>query len=124
MPKPPLDPDVADEAPLADELTPYDRARLVTYLRLLDADAEKADWTDIASAVLHIDATQEPQRSAGMGKPLGASTMDDGARLSTPAPQIGLKDRPLHNTLRGPGHQAGLTRYFSEAKRGASTPGE
>jgi hypothetical protein len=65
MPRPPLDPDVADEAPLADDLTPYDREHLVTYLRLLDADAEGADWTEIASVVLHIDATREPHEHDG-----------------------------------------------------------
>ena len=40
MPKPPLDPPVADQAPVADGLTDYDHEHLVTYLRLLDADAE------------------------------------------------------------------------------------
>jgi hypothetical protein len=37
MPKPPLDPPVADQAPTAGDLTDYDREHLVTYLRLLDA---------------------------------------------------------------------------------------
>jgi hypothetical protein len=40
MQKPPLDPDVADVAPTAPTLTAYDQQHLVTYLRLLDADAE------------------------------------------------------------------------------------
>ena len=40
MQKPPLDPDVADVAPSAPTLTGYDQEHLVTYLRLLDADAE------------------------------------------------------------------------------------
>jgi hypothetical protein len=38
--EPSLDPDVADEAPTAATLTGYDHGHLVTYLRLLDADAE------------------------------------------------------------------------------------
>ena len=63
MPSPPLDPDVSDEAPQADSLTPYDQAHLVTYLRLLDAEADNADWTEVASVVLHIDATHEPARA-------------------------------------------------------------
>jgi hypothetical protein len=29
-------------------LTTYDEEHLVTYLRLLDADAEGADWRDVA----------------------------------------------------------------------------
>ena len=43
MQKPPLDPDVADTAPSGPVLTVYDEEHLITYLRLLDADAEGAD---------------------------------------------------------------------------------
>ena len=43
MQMPPLDPDVADTAPSSAALTTYDEEHLVTYLRLLDADAEGAD---------------------------------------------------------------------------------
>jgi hypothetical protein len=43
MRQPPLDPDAADEAPVADMLTPYDHEHLVTYLRLLDAEVDRAD---------------------------------------------------------------------------------
>jgi hypothetical protein len=64
-PKPPLDPDVDDVAPVADTLTPYDE-HLVTYLRLLDADAEGADWPEVARGiVLPIDPTSEPARARG-----------------------------------------------------------
>jgi hypothetical protein len=45
---PPLDPDVADTAPSDSVLTVYDEEHFVTYLRLLDADAEGADWRDVA----------------------------------------------------------------------------
>ena len=38
------DPVVADIAPSADTLTPYDKDHLVTYLRLLDASTQGADW--------------------------------------------------------------------------------
>jgi hypothetical protein len=48
MPEPPLDPPVADQAPTAGDLTGYDHEQLVTYLRLLDADAEGADWAEVA----------------------------------------------------------------------------
>ena len=41
MQKPPLDPDVADVAPNDPVLTTYDEQHLVTYWRLLDAEA---DW--------------------------------------------------------------------------------
>ena len=63
MSKPPLNPDVADEAPKAPTLTAYDKDHLVTYLRLLDADAEGADWREVAQLVLHIDANREPDRA-------------------------------------------------------------
>ena len=58
-----LDPDVADEAPLAETITPYDEQHFVTYLRLLDADAEGADWREVARIVLHRDPVAEPERS-------------------------------------------------------------
>jgi hypothetical protein len=63
MPQPPLDPPVADQAPQAEVLTGYDQEHLVTYLRLLDADTEGADWTEVARIVLHIDPSQEPERA-------------------------------------------------------------
>jgi hypothetical protein len=63
MPQPPLDPPVADRAPDADTLTGYDEEHLITYLRLLDADAAGADWTEAARIVLHIDPSREPERA-------------------------------------------------------------
>jgi hypothetical protein len=63
MSQPPPAPPVADAPPDADVLTPYDEQHLVTYLRLLDADAEGADWTEAASVVLHINPSREPERA-------------------------------------------------------------
>jgi type VI secretion system activator RovC-like protein len=63
MPSPPLDPDVADLAPTEPVLTAYDEEHIVTYLRLLDADAENADWREVAHIVLHIDPDREPDRA-------------------------------------------------------------
>jgi len=60
---PELDPDVDDEAPTSETITPYDERRFVTYLRLLDADAAKADWREVARIVLHRDPEREPERS-------------------------------------------------------------
>jgi hypothetical protein len=59
MPKPPLDPDVDALAPSEDGLTPYDDIHLITYLRLLDADAEGADWREVAWIVLHFDPDRD-----------------------------------------------------------------
>jgi Uncharacterized conserved protein (DUF2285) len=63
MQQPPLDPPVADNAPEASVLTGYDHEHLVTYLRLLDADSEGADWREVSRLVLHIDAGREPVRA-------------------------------------------------------------
>ena len=63
MRNPPLDPDVANVAPTDPALTGYDQEHLVTYLRLLDADTEGADWREVARVVLHIDPVREPDRA-------------------------------------------------------------
>jgi len=59
------DPPVANKAPSAEALTPYDSDHLVVYLRLLDAEAEGADWTEAARIVLGIDPEREPERARG-----------------------------------------------------------
>ena len=63
MQSPPIDPPVSDTAPSGGVLTGYDEQHLVTYLRLLDAEAEGADWHEVARIVLHIDPAQEPERA-------------------------------------------------------------
>jgi hypothetical protein len=50
MRTPPLSPDVADTARSDPELAPYDEEHLMTYLRLLDADAKGADWREIRTS--------------------------------------------------------------------------
>jgi hypothetical protein len=61
--EPPLYTDVADVAPDEATLTGYDHGHLVTYLRLLDADAENADWREVSRIVLRIDPEREPERA-------------------------------------------------------------
>ena len=63
MESPPLNPPVEDIAPTAAILTGYDEQHLVTYLRLLDADAEGADWQEVTRIVLQIDPAHEPERA-------------------------------------------------------------
>ena len=63
MKNPPIDPDVADMAPTDAVLTVYDEEHVTTYLRLLDADAEGADWREVAQLVLHIDPAREHNRA-------------------------------------------------------------
>ena len=50
---------VADVAPVEPFLTGYDMDHLVTYLRLLDADADGADWREVARIVLSLDVEKD-----------------------------------------------------------------
>nr|WP_312826890.1 DUF2285 domain-containing protein [Brucella anthropi] len=61
--RPKLDPDVDDEAPGGPAITIYDEEHFVTYLRLLDAQTDGADWTEVARIVLHRDPAAEEART-------------------------------------------------------------
>lgn len=61
--KPELDPEVDDLAPIGPAVTVYDEAHFVTYLRLLDAETDGADWTEVARIVLHRDPVAEIDRT-------------------------------------------------------------
>ena len=61
--RPELDPDVGDLAPTVLEITIYDEAHYVTYLRLLDAETDGADWREVARIVLHRDPAIEAERT-------------------------------------------------------------
>jgi hypothetical protein len=63
MRKPPLYPGVADAAPADQILTAYDEQHVVTYMRLLQAESQGADWMEVARVVLHIDPVREPDRA-------------------------------------------------------------
>ena len=65
---PPLDPDVADTAPSNSVLTVYDEEHVITYLRLLDADAQGGDWREVARVVLHLDPKHESDRASLGGR--------------------------------------------------------
>jgi hypothetical protein len=101
MQTPPLDPDVADIAPSDSVLTHYDEEDLITYLRLLDADVEGADWREVARIVLHLDPEHDSDRARRAFDSHIARQMDDGAWLPAPATwwRVGLKRR---------GHRRGL----------------
>ncbi|MEY9676969.1 DNA -binding domain-containing protein [Bradyrhizobium elkanii] len=58
-----FDPKVADLAPSAPGLTDYDEQNAVTYMRILDAEADNADWREVARIVLCIDPALEPDRA-------------------------------------------------------------
>ena len=56
----PLHPPTAACAPTGTELTAYDKEHLIVYLRLLDADADGADWREVARIVLNLDPQADP----------------------------------------------------------------
>jgi hypothetical protein len=58
-----LDPEVDDDAPSGPDITRYDEAHFVTYLRLLDAEAEGAHWAEVARIVLHRDPIADETRT-------------------------------------------------------------
>jgi T6SS, Transcription factor, DNA binding domain len=57
------EPPISDVVLMSDELTSYDREHFVTYLRLLDAEEDGADWTEVARVVLKLDPDREPLRA-------------------------------------------------------------
>ena len=56
----------ADRAPSAPALTDYDRAHVTDYLRLLDAEADGADWREVVEIVLCRPVADEPQDARAM----------------------------------------------------------
>jgi predicted SprT family Zn-dependent metalloprotease len=57
-----------DSPPLTDRVNAYDEAHLATYLRLLDAAEEGADWREVVKIVfgLHVDVDADPERAKRM----------------------------------------------------------
>ena len=56
-------PPFEDRAPADDRITAYDERHFVTYLRILDAAYEGADWREVASIIFGLDADAEPDRA-------------------------------------------------------------
>lgn len=55
-----------DTAPELPMITPYDEAHFTDYLRLLDADADGADWREVVAVIFDIDPAREPERAERM----------------------------------------------------------
>lgn len=55
--------DFDDFPPQPEALTDYDERHFVTYIRILDANAEGADWREIVKILFNINASQEPERA-------------------------------------------------------------
>ncbi len=56
-------PDFLDEPPRGTTLTDYDIKHLKLYVRLLDADAEGADWREAVTILFGIDPRDDPERA-------------------------------------------------------------
>ncbi len=52
-----------DQPPDKPHMTGYDERLSASYLRLLDADAEGADWREAVQIIFGIDPQQEPERA-------------------------------------------------------------
>ncbi len=52
-----------DCPPQTSSVTPYDKRHFVTYLRILEAAKQQADWREVALVLFGIDAAREPERA-------------------------------------------------------------
>ena len=52
-----------DRPPESDRLTAYDESHLAAYIRLLDADAEGADWREAVQILFGLDPDGDPDRA-------------------------------------------------------------
>jgi hypothetical protein len=50
-------------APSGPVLTAYDEEHVITYMRVLDADQQGADWREVSRIVLRIDPDTEAHRA-------------------------------------------------------------
>ncbi|MGC4025624.1 MAG: DUF2285 domain-containing protein [Mesorhizobium sp.] len=56
-------PTFEDSPPLTDRVNAYDEAHFATYLRLLDAAEEGADWREVVEIVFGLDVSADPERA-------------------------------------------------------------
>lgn len=56
-------PPFENRAPADDRITAYDERHFITYLRILDAAEEGADWREVVRIVFGLDAASEPERA-------------------------------------------------------------
>ncbi|MCU4161393.1 DUF2285 domain-containing protein [Acidiphilium sp. AL] len=52
-----------DRPPLTERVNAYDERHLVTYIRLLDADEDGANWREVVQIIFGLNADQEPERA-------------------------------------------------------------
>lgn len=56
-------PDFEDRPPNGLRVTSYDERHLATYISLLDADEEGADWREVVRVIFGLDPEQKPERA-------------------------------------------------------------
>lgn len=56
-------PKFEDRPPDSAKLTSYDERHLATYLRLLDAWEDGADWREAVRVIFGLDPAREPERA-------------------------------------------------------------
>ena len=56
-------PSFEDRPPQLDRVSPYDERHLASYIRLLDAEAEGADWRQAVAIIFGLDPDKEPERA-------------------------------------------------------------
>lgn len=54
-------PSFLDEPPQLDRVSPYDEAHLASYIRLLDAEAEGADWREVVTIVFGLNPNNDSE---------------------------------------------------------------
>jgi hypothetical protein len=55
-----------DEPPQLDRVSAYDEAHLASYIRLLDAEAEGADWREVVTIIFGVNPDNAPERAKRM----------------------------------------------------------
>jgi hypothetical protein len=56
-------PSFEDRPPQLDRVSAYDERHLASYIRLLDAEAEGADWREAVAIIFGLDPAKEPARA-------------------------------------------------------------
>ncbi len=57
------EPPIQDQPPQLDRVSAYDERHLANYIRLLDAEAEGADWREAVAIIFGLDPDKEPARA-------------------------------------------------------------
>jgi hypothetical protein len=52
-----------DQPPQSSDLTDYDRQHLALYVRMLDADEDGAEWTEVVRVLFGLDPDRDPERA-------------------------------------------------------------